>query len=564
MDFEAVVDVLEHHDSDNQRIEVKRTASSLGKSVWDSISAFANTDGGVVVLGVNETPEGFVPAEDFSPQKIRDELLSGLNEKSSAGTKVTPVPEYQISTETWRDHPVIMVGIEPMRFHPQHQRNMPCYVTAKGLKNGTFKRVGDADKRMSAYEIYQWQSRFIPDDSDAAIVNGAALEDLDLEAAAAMVETLRVHNSRVVEGAEDLTDVLARLNVLSSGVPTLAGVLTFGHYPQQFFPQLFIDVTSHPGVAKGASDDGTRFRSREMCDGPIPLAIQSAVDAVMKEMRVRYVERDAQVDREPEIPEMVVRESITNAVMHRDYSPIVQGRQIAVDIFADRVEIRNPGGLWGDRTVDNIRDNSSMSRNRRLSSLLSRTPAARGSGTVSENQGSGVPRMFQAMTKSGLPGPEFIDRGGEFVVVLSRFGLMDDAIARWVDSVAPHAERALQVALVFARDLGAVTPHMLREHLGLDSDDARACLERGVRDGVLDAATDERFVLSTSSLGLDSEQEKILALLADKGTLSSHEVAEGIGLSLSRVRPRLSGLVDVGLIEATAPLTSRNRKYHLA
>lgn len=66
---------------------------------------------------------------------------------------------------------------------------------------------------------------------------------------------------------------------------------------------------------------------------------------------------------EPEIPEIVLREAISNAVMHRDYSAAARGMQVHVDVYPDRVEVINPGGLWRGLTVEQLYEARSESRN---------------------------------------------------------------------------------------------------------------------------------------------------------------------------------------------------------
>ncbi|AKK12095.1 ATP-binding protein [Corynebacterium uterequi] len=182
-------------------------------------------------------------------------------------------------------------------------------------------------------------------------------------------------------------EILTRFNVLTrSSEVTLAGMLVLGAYPQQFFPQPLIDFTVHPGVRK-SMDTEERFSDRTHCDGRIPDAVEPAVKAAMASLKVRHVEQGAVTVAQPKISEMVIREAITNAVAHRNYSFRRQGTQVAMDVYSDRIEISNPGELWGDRTLDNIDDGRSVSRDKILSKILSITPSSSGGGAVGENQG---------------------------------------------------------------------------------------------------------------------------------------------------------------------------------
>lgn len=134
----------------------------------------------------------------------------------------------------------------------------------------------------------------------------------------------------------------------------------------------------------------------------------------------------------PEIPQDVLREAIVNALTHRDYSSWGRGQQVAVDVYADRVEITSPGGFWGGITPANIADGVSRSRNDTLAKLLTRIPLPSGDAMVCENQGSGVPQMIGAMRDRGLPIPEFHDSIDGVRVVLHRFGLLTAETDTWL------------------------------------------------------------------------------------------------------------------------------------
>lgn len=121
-----------------------------------------------------------------------------------------------------------------------------------------------------------------------------------------------------------------------------------------------------------------------------------------------------------EIPEEVLREAIANAVIHREYGDRFCGQSIAVDVFDDRIEVTNPGGLYGGKTRENLFDGSSRCRNATLVKLMSLVPLPDGAGSPAEGNGSGIPMMLDAMRAHGLAEPLFCPGFDRFKVVLYR------------------------------------------------------------------------------------------------------------------------------------------------
>lgn len=552
---------------DDALVEVKAAAGGIPKGLWESISAFANTEGGLLILGLDEQ-SGFRHAPGFEPRKILDGLLSGLDDSPGARPKVTPVPPHEPGLHEVDGAPVVTLQIRPLTDIPGAA--MPCFVNTQGIERGSYKRVGDADKHLSPYEIHLLRSRTSPDRTDRELVAGRELADLAPDLVTRTLDGLR-HRSRALTGIEagDSIGGLIRVNAVdSSGMPTLAGYLALGVYPQQEFPHLVIDVAVHPGTEK-SHDPAVRFIDRQSCDGPLPQAIDDAVRAALRNLRTRrVVEGSAGVDV-PEVPAEVLREAITNAAMHRDYSSFARGQQVAVDIYADRVEVRSPGGFWGDRTKENVTEGYSTSRNENLVRLLTVVPMPDGRSTVAENQGSGVPLMVAAMRRQGLPTPDYSSSTIDHVVVrLARFGLIDPDVESWLDTLPAREQRGRRhdVALALARLNGRVSVIDLRNNLGLDSDECRGVLAQLVADGLLIGVNEGPYVLTDlqTTVSVSGARWEILSLLDITTAKSIAEISEATGKTRTALRPLLRDLVDQGIVEATAPPQSRNRRYLLA
>jgi ATP-dependent DNA helicase RecG len=496
--MDALVSRLRAQGSDDAHVEVKSCGGGLGKSFWESVSAFANTTGGLFVLGLDEN-QGFTPARGFKDKQVIDQVVSGMT--VGDGAKVEPSPLYEIDRARVDGASVVVV-----RVHQNQLDAKPCFVRAQGIKTGSYKRIDDKDLRLSAAEIYEMQTALVPGNSDRVAVDTATAQDLAPE----LVERLLsgMGSSRALRGTTSPEEKLQRLNVVTeSGELSLAGLLTLGAYPQQFEPALIVDVTAHPGTVKSVAGPGPRFLDRELCEGTIPEIVAGAVDAVARNLRtVSVVEGVGRQDR-LEIPREVLREAIANAVLHREYAQLFRGRPVSVDIYPDRVEVTSPGGLWGGKTVENIADGNSECRNPTLQRLL-REVHAEGIGPVVEGQGSGVPLMINEMRANALPAPEFEAGPDQVKVIVRRHGVQETE------------ERPQQDA-----DQKAVDKHSNASHV------------------------------------LTPSEAEVAAVLSTETPQSIREIAEVTGRRLPGLRPVLRRLVDAGLAIATAPTSSRNRKY---
>lgn len=399
--------------TDDADYEAKACGHGLSASVWDTVSSFANTTGGILLLGVDEL-NGFTVTNGFDINKTRDQFVEGIGDGGSSGIRLSNPPTYRMRREELDGHQILVVTI----FINDIGRK-PCYVTAKGIENGSYKRIDDKDIRLSAAEIYEFRHQLTPSQADIEIVADADIPDLD-------DQTLRLifaskKDSRALYGAKTKLQKLSRLDITNKkNQVLLGGLLVAGQYPQQFFPRLIIDVTAHPSNAKAESRT-LRFLDRKQCDGPIPVMLGDALEAIKRNLRIFSVIEGIGRRDELEIPEEVLREALANAVVHREYHEYFRGQAISVDIYPNRIEITNPGGLWGGTTKENLANGYSRCRNATLISLVRDTPIpGKNGGTTVEGQGSGIPFMIRQMEQQGLAAPSFKPSVDQFTVILWR------------------------------------------------------------------------------------------------------------------------------------------------
>lgn len=580
--LDEVVARLRSAATDLTHVEVKAAAGGLPKDLWPTVSAFSNGGGGVIILGLDEA-SGFAPAPGFDARAIRDAVADAFRPRraSEGDGAITPRPLGTIDIGEIDGAPVVVVDVEEL---PVSQK--PAFVTVQGKEGGTYERVGDGDRRMSSYGIFLLSSDATQPMIDAAPVKGATTADLDAEQIERFIARLRRRRPRSVADLSATADILRRHNVIAGDgeTPTLAGLLALGRYPQQFLPQAMVTFAVYPGRTKEMLVGDTRMLDRRVVEGPIPAMVEDLVRAVLQNLRTRRVSHGVGAADEPEIPETALREAVTNALTHRDYSPWALGDQVRVEMYPDRVEVWSPGGIWGGRRVIDLYDGSSRSRNGVLAALLSDVPLLDRDEAVSENAGSGIPAMTGALGRAGLPAPKFLTSVTSLTVVLERHGLLNPETEKWLKAVgAATLDADLQRALVLVHRGYEVDDQVLRAQLAMDSNDARTILRvladrgwlrfpRRVGEPYRPGPRLDRLDRELAQLPLFPKETAVRRISLDERVLASfdgdeelgvHEIAERTGTSANTLRPRLRVLVEEGALIATAPAQSRNRRYRI-
>ena len=224
---------------------------------------------------------------------------------------------------------------------------------------------------------------------DAEVIAEATRLDLDETMLSALIARQRFLHPRIFHNFSE-EEVLVNMRVLAEcrgGLrPTLAGLLALGKYPQKYFPSLAVTFTLFPEE----NDGRVRFLDSKRLVGSLPAMIADAVELVSRNMRTGAIIEGAFRRELPDYPAVAVREAVANALQHRDYSPEGRSSPTAINMYPDRLEIINPGGLYGRMTLEDLgKPGITATRNQFLSSILETTPYP-GEGFVVENRGSGI------------------------------------------------------------------------------------------------------------------------------------------------------------------------------
>jgi len=391
-------------------VEVKKAAGGVPKSLPETLSAFTNGAGGLVILGLDEE-DGFRPVA-IQPDPLA-EAISGYCRNA-----VDPAIQPDIDIVQVDGWPVVAALIPP-----GDRLRLPCHVVTQGMERGSYFRSHDGNRHLTSYEIHALVAGRGQPRDDVTVAPGATTDDLDPDLVATLIRRLRDTRGAAFSKASD-AEVLRFVQVLSpdrtGDSVTLAGLLALGRYPQQFFPQLDITFAAFPTPDAGVPmDDGTRFLDHASLDGPIPVMIQETLAVLRRNMTRRAVIWGIGRQDHWEYPEKVIRELLGNAVMHRDYYPLTHGTQIRVELYPDRLEVVSPGGLYGGiPAAALLHEPVSSSRNAALAKLLEDVAYPGTTETVCENRGTGLLAVSRLVDGAGLDQPTLTSRLTDFRVTL--------------------------------------------------------------------------------------------------------------------------------------------------
>ena len=252
---------------------------------------------------------------------------------------------------------------------------------------------------------------------DDSVCAGATLKDIDEEQVTAFVETAETKGRLTLKGARAPKDVLQNFNLLKGDKPTNAAILLFGKEPRHFFHNAQVHCFHFLGVEKRKP-----IASQQPYEGRLFEVIDEAVEFVLGKLDrlVGTRAKSAQASGDFEIPRSVIAEAIVNAVAHRNYR---HTGFVQVIVFADRVEVWNPGELPPGLTPKLLREpHGPIPRNPLIAEPLFRVKYV-------EKAGTGTTDMIADCREAGLPEPDFRQCGPHFVTTLWRDWLTSEAIA---------------------------------------------------------------------------------------------------------------------------------------
>lgn len=424
-----------------------RDRQKVREEAAEYVAAFANADGGVLLLGIEDN--GTVTGHDL-PAKVLASLLSAPE------TRLDP-PQPKGFVVVHEDHEVVVFDVPA------------CDVPVQMKGNGFPLRVGDQTiqakesriaetKRQGMYE--SWENRPSPRslaDLDADLLararRQAGLASLTNEDYLLKRKLADRHGTRLV-----LRRAAELLFVRGDPDHPNGGIRVFRVIGTERLTGALHNVEELPRI-----------------EGNVPTVLEEAQEVVRRLLRRPSRLLGARFHQVSEYPDFAWREAMLNAVLHRDYA--IQGMGVEVWLFEDRMEVVSAGALPQGVTLQDVLrlERLHVSRNPRLVRVLVDLGQAR-------DQGEGIPRMFAEMEGAFLPRPTVEVKGQRIVVTLQNMPTLSAADHRFLAELGntDMSTEDLRVLLVAFRH-GKVTNAALRSTTGLDTLAASQLL-RSLRD----------------------------------------------------------------------------------
>lgn len=366
---------------EGKTLEFKENAKSLDRIIH-TIIAFANTAGGKILIGVKDKTKEVVGLQAPIEEEMR--LANAIADS------IEPLFNPDIHVVSWRNREFLLIQVP-------HSMG-PYYAKSKGLKQGTYVRLGSTNRLADTAIIAELQRLGENECFDEMPSIGSSIQDLDLEAIRACFQKV---NKKFIESTAFSLHLY--LKQQSKWVPSKGAILLFGKNRKDMFPNSTIRCIRFSGITKDEVLD------HQDVEEHLPLALGKILAFVQRNTKLGAQISPSVRKHIAEYPPVVVKEAITNALIHTDYS--AAGSQIQVAIFDDRIEITNPGALPFGLNMEDALQGVSQLRNRVIGRCFRELE-------LIELWGSGLKRMISQCQKSGISIPRFEELGHFFRVTL--------------------------------------------------------------------------------------------------------------------------------------------------
>ncbi|MBM3198540.1 MAG: transcriptional regulator [Chlamydiae bacterium] len=409
---------------------------SFGDEAIETLGAFANARGGVIILGVRDSG-------DVTGLQLGRNTLEEMANKIQNITD--PRLQPSVTTLSYDGKTVIILQVSAKSGSP---------VSVRGRY---FRRVGKTNQRMSHEEIMQAMTASMGLSWDACVESLSSMEDLQQDLIDRFIADVRRLGRRPIPEQIGQEEFLKKMGLVQDNLPTRAALLLFGKNPEKYFPSAFLKIG--------------RFRSPTHITDDLEAhgSLIEQLDRTMGWFRDRLSTEfsfTGKAQREVlwEYPLNAIREAIINVLCHRDYTSAAHSQ---IRLYDERLEIWNSGTLPPPLTPEMLLiEHDSIPRNRKLAEAFFYM------GLI-ERWGSGTTRIALELATAGLPPPHFVSHLGKFQVIF-----------RKKDKKQALSD-AQEIVVQYVREKGSISNALYQKITGVSKRTASRELKQLVDKGVL-------------------------------------------------------------------------------
>lgn len=364
---------------ENSAVEFKNAAVT-NESLAREMVAFANSQGGIILVGVED--DGVITG--ITPDKHQETWVSNI-----ARDAVTPPIDVKVSTILREGLSVLAIEV-PKGPHKPYQTGNKFYI-----------RVGSTNRSPSQAELMRLFQQSGIFHFDTTGVENTSIADLNLYKIATYFQPYDVDFS----AEEDKERLLRNVDILTeSGTTTVAGMLIFGIQPQRHLHNASISFAHFAG-----NEISDQLLNQQVIAGTLDYQIDTALALIKNSITQGSVIQGAQtVPTRPVYEDKVFREILVNACVHRNYA--ISGSRVRIFLFSDRIEIRSPGRLPNTISIEKLSAGVSYAVNPVIVKFMENL-------RYIDKLGRGLPMVWQSAKKLGRS-VLFEESGEEFVVTL--------------------------------------------------------------------------------------------------------------------------------------------------
>ena len=438
--------------------KTSRPIKDVCRDISKTLVAFANADGGELLVGVED--DGEITGLDYD-----DDLVETiLNAPKKYVFQETPLPTTKASIVEFNGMKIAYFSIP---------KGTDCvYITSEGkcLKRKDLESIPVSPKSIQ-FERAEKESR----EYDRNYVDGADINDLNID----LLTTAAKEFSQTISPEKflqhlDLADFDGSKLRLRK-----AALLVFAKVPQKWHPRLQVRLIKVNGTEIKSGKEYNVVEDKDATDNILTL-LESAWDLLRPYLTETKLSTDALFKNQIIYPELACREALTNAIAHRDYS--IEGRGIEIFVFDDRMEVKSPGELLSSVSIQDIKKRTGVhqSRNTHIARLL------REIGYMRE-LGEGFRRIYELMENNDLTQPELFSENQSFIIVLKQKLVYSEVEKLWLENFKGiELSREERTIVRIGASGNLISPKQIWDNVGIvDTDVYRQLLESLKEKGLL-------------------------------------------------------------------------------